>query len=121
MYREEILDHYKKPRNEGVLDEGLKDTEFEGKNPSCGDKTTIYLKIEDGVIKEIKHETDGCAISTASTSILSEELVGTPVEEVKEYDSDWIQDKLDIDLSPMRIKCAMLPVKTIQEAVEERE
>lgn len=119
MYREEILDHYKKPRNEGKLDEGLKDTEFEGKNPSCGDKTTIYLKIEDNVIQEIKHETDGCAISTASTSILSEELVGTSVEEVKEFDAEWIQEELDIDLSPMRIKCAMLPVKTIQEAVKE--
>lgn len=118
MYREEILDHYKKPRNQGKLeDEGV---ESEGKNPSCGDETDIYLKVEEGKITEIKHETDGCAISTASTSILSNVLVGKTVEEIKELDSDWVQNELDIELSPMRIKCAMLPVKTIQEAVKQK-
>lgn len=117
MYREEILDHSKRPRNEGKLeDEGV---EKEGKNPSCGDETDIYLKVEDGEVKEIKHETDGCAISTASTSILSDRLVGMTVDEIKELDREWVQDELDIDLSPMRIKCAMLPVKTIQEALKE--
>jgi len=117
MYREEILDHSKRPRNEGKLEqEGV---ESEGKNPSCGDETDIYLKIENGEIKEIKHETDGCAISTASTSILSNRLVGMSTEEVKGLDSDWVQDELEIDLSPMRIKCAMLPVKTIKEALKE--
>lgn len=116
MYREEILDHSKRPRNEGKLDG--EDAKTEGKNPSCGDETDIYLKVEDGEVKEIKHETDGCAISTASTSILSNRLVGMKVEEVKELDSEWVQDELEIDLSPMRIKCAMLPVKTIQEALK---
>lgn len=115
MYREEILDHYKKPRNEGTID-GVKQ---EGKNPSCGDETDIYVKVEDGKIEEIKHRTDGCAISTASTSILSEKLIGMDIEKVKELDSDWIQETLEIELSPMRIKCAMLPVKTIQEAIKE--
>ena len=117
MYREEILDHSKRPRNEGKLDE--KDAKTEGKNPSCGDETDIYLKVEDGEVKEIKHETDGCAISKASTSILSNRLVGMTVEEVKGLDGEWVQDELEIDLSPMRIKCAMLPVKTIQEALKE--
>lgn len=117
MYREEILNHSKRPRNEGKLkDESV---EKEGKNPSCGDETDIYLKVEDGEIKEIKHETEGCAISTASTSILSNRLVGKKVEEVKGLDSDWVQEELEIDLSPMRIKCAMLAVKTIQEALKE--
>lgn len=118
MYRDEILDHYKKPRNEGKIDEsGVKQ---EGKNPSCGDETDIYVKVENGKIKEIKHQTDGCAISTASTSILSENLIGMEVEKVMELDSDWIQETLDIELSPMRIKCAMLPIKTIQEALKEK-
>ena len=117
MYREEILDHSKRPRNEGKLDE--EDAKTEGKNPSCGDETDIYLKVEEGEVKEIKHETDGCAISTASTSILSDKLVGMSVEEVKGLDREWVQDELEIDLSPMRIKCAMLPVKTIQEALKE--
>jgi len=118
MYREEILDHYKKPRNQGKLED--EDVESEGKNPSCGDETDIYLKVEDGEITEIKHETDGCAISTASTSILSNVLVGKSVEEIKELDSEWVQNKLEIELSPMRIKCAMLPIKTIQEAIKNK-
>ena len=118
MYREEILDHSKRPRNEGKLEkEGV---EKEGKNPSCGDETDIYIKTEEEEIKEIKHRTDGCAISTAATSILSDRLVGMSVEKVKGLDSDWVQDELDVDLSPMRIKCAMLPLKTIQEAWREK-
>ncbi|MFB6192883.1 MAG: iron-sulfur cluster assembly scaffold protein [Candidatus Nanohaloarchaea archaeon] len=117
MYREEILDHYKRPRNEGSLDT---EYEAEGDNSSCGDKTTIYMDIEDGLIQEIKHKTDGCAISTASTSILSKELVGMEVEEVKDLETEWIQDKLGIELSPMRVKCAALPLKTVQEALEDK-
>lgn len=118
MYRDEILDHYKKPRNEGKIEQdGVKQG---GKNPSCGDETDIYVKVKNGKIKEIKHQTDGCAISTASTSILSKKLIGMNVEKVKKLDSDWIQETLDIELSPMRIKCAMLPVKTIQEAIKEK-
>lgn len=117
MYRDEILDHYKKPRNEGIIEEdGVKQ---EGKNPSCGDETDIYVKVKSGEITEIKHQTEGCAISTASTSILSKELIGMDIEKVKDLDKDWIQETLEIKLSPMRIKCAMLPIKTIQEAIKE--
>jgi nitrogen fixation NifU-like protein len=116
MYREEILDHYKRPRNTGALDAGL---EAQGENKSCGDDVHVYIKAEDGAIQEIKHETEGCAICTASTSILSEKLIGKNPEEVKDLDSDWLQDELELDLSPMRIKCGMLPVKTIQKALKE--
>ncbi len=116
MYRDEILDLYKNPRNEGTLET---DVESEGENPSCGDQTHFYVDVEDGEIKEIKHETDGCAISTAAASITSDELVGMDVGEVKDLDRDWIIDQMGIEVSPMRVKCAVLGLKTVQKALEE--
>lgn len=114
MYRDEILDLYKNPRNEGNLN-----TEYhaEGDNPSCGDHTHVYLEIEDNKIKEIKHETDGCAISTAAVSIVSDELKGRDIDEVRELDKDWMLEKLGVEVSPMRIKCALLGLKTVQDAL----
>lgn len=115
MYRDEILDLYKNPRNVGELK-----TEFsaEGENSSCGDSTEIFLDVENGEISEVKHQTDGCAISTASISILTDEIKGMPVDEVKELDRDWMLEKLGIEVSPMRVKCALLGLKTVQEALE---
>ncbi|MFB6143954.1 MAG: iron-sulfur cluster assembly scaffold protein [Candidatus Nanohaloarchaea archaeon] len=114
MYRDEILDLYRNPRNEGSLD-----TDFvaEAENPSCGDDTTVYVKVEDGEIREVSHETDGCAISTAAASIVSEKICGMSVEKVLELDREWMLEKLGIDVSPMRMKCAMLGLKTAQEAL----
>lgn len=116
MYRDEILDLYKNPRNEGSLD-----TEFEaeGENPSCGDHTHIYVEVEDGQINDIKHETDGCAISTAAVSIASDELKGMEVETVKSLDRDWMIKQMGIEVSPMRVKCAVLGLKTVQKALVE--
>ncbi|WP_414838045.1 iron-sulfur cluster assembly scaffold protein [Candidatus Nanosalina sp. VS9-1] len=115
MYRDEILDHYKRPRNEGRLDTAY---EAEGENASCGDDTHIFLDVEDGRIQDMKHETDGCAICTAAVSILSEELPGKDVEEIEGLDSDWMLEELGIEISPMRMKCAMLGLKTVQKALE---
>lgn len=114
MYRDEILDHYKRPRNEGSLDT---EYEAEGENASCGDDTHIYLDIENGEVSEMKHETDGCAICTAAVSILSEELREKTVEDVKGLDRDWMLEKLGVEVSPMRMKCAMLGLKTAQKAL----
>lgn len=114
MYRDQILDLYKKPMNEGKLENAC---EADGENPSCGDETHVYVKVEDGVIKDIKHQTDGCAISTAAISIVSEQLVGMEVERVEDLDSDWIIEEMGIDISPMRVKCAVLGLKTVQKAI----
>jgi nitrogen fixation NifU-like protein len=116
MYRNEILDLYKNPRNEGSLDT---EVEAEGENPSCGDHTHIYVEVEDDKIQEIKHETDGCAISTAAVSIATEELEGMGVEKVKGLERDWMIDQLGIEVSPMRVKCAVLGLKTVQKALIE--
>lgn len=117
MYREEILDHYRHPRNEGDI-EG--EEPVEGENPSCGDETEISVETRDGKIRKIRHRTEGCAVSTAAVSILSEELQGMEVEKVKELDRDWMMEKLGIEVSPMRTKCAILGLKTVQKALEEK-
>lgn len=115
MYRDEILDLYKNPRNEGELDTEHK---AEGENSSCGDSTEIFVEVEDGKVENVKHRTEGCAISTASVSILTDEIKEMKVEEVKELDKDWMLDKLGIEVTPMRMKCALLGLETVQEAIE---
>lgn len=116
MYREEILDLYKNPRNTGALEEAL---EAEGENSSCGDSTHFYVEVEDGEIKDVRHETDACAICTAACSLTSEELVGMDLEDVQGLEREWILDKLEVDISPMRVKCAVLGLKTVQKALSE--
>jgi len=118
MYREEILDHYQNPRNTGQLEKGL---EADGENPSCGDSCHVYVQVEDEKVTDVKHETDGCAISTAGISVLSQEIIGMRVEKVAELERDWMVDKLGIEISPMRVKCAVLGLKTVQEALKDEE
>lgn len=115
MYRDEILDHYKRPRNTGKIET---EHEARGDNPSCGDDTHIYLELEDGKISDMKHETDACAICTSAISILSEEIVGEKTDEVEDLDRDWMLEKLGVEVSPMRMKCALLGLETVQKALE---
>lgn len=114
MYRDEILDLYNNPRNSGKIEDP--DLELEGENPSCGDHLNLYLNLENGKITEVKHESEACAICTASTSILTEEIQGLSMEEVEVLDEDWMLNKLGIDVSPMRMKCALLGLKTLQKS-----
>ena len=117
MYRDEILDLYKNPRNEGKIENS--DLVREGENPSCGDHLTIYAEITESRLSEIKHESDACAICTASTSILTEEAKDLSKEEILELDKDWMLDQLGIDVSPMRMKCALLGLETLQKGVKD--
>lgn len=119
MYRDEILNLYNNPRNSGKIEDS--DLELEGENPSCGDHLTLYVKLQNDEIKELKHESDACAICTAATSILTEEVRGRTKEEVKNLDSDWMLEKLGIEVSPMRMKCALLSLKTLQKGVQVEE
>ncbi len=118
MYKEDILDLYKNPRNQGRLENSL---QKEGENPSCGDHLQLYVKVEEGEVKDIKHESEGCAISTAATSILTEEIKGKKAEEVMSLDKDWMVEKLGIEISPMRMKCALLGLETAQKALKEKQ
>lgn len=119
MYRDEILDLYNNPRNEGKIEEA--DISLEGENPSCGDHLTLYAEIEEQKISKVKHESDACAICTASTSILTEEVQDLSIQEIQELDRDWMLEKLGIKVSPMRMKCALLGLKTLKKGVQEHE
>jgi len=78
------------------------------------------VEVENGKISDIKHETDGCAICTAGVSIISDDLKGKKIEDVEQLDRDWMVDTLGIDISPMRMKCAVLGLKTVQKALEKK-
>ncbi|WP_225335516.1 Fe-S cluster assembly sulfur transfer protein SufU [Halomicrobium urmianum] len=118
MYRQQILDHYKNPRNSGELE----DPTFThiGENPMCGDEIEMDVRLDDDeeTIERVAFRGDGCAISQASASMLSKKLHGMSVDELEELDRDDVVDMLGVDISPMRIKCAVLAEKVAQDGAE---
>ncbi|WP_435074223.1 Fe-S cluster assembly sulfur transfer protein SufU [Halorubrum sp. HHNYT27] len=115
MYRQQILDHYKNPRNYGELEDP--DYTHVGENPSCGDtiKMDVGLDETGETIEAVRFTGDGCAISMASASMLSERLHGMVVEELHEMDTEDITEMLGADISPMRVKCAVLGRQVAQD------
>ncbi len=110
-----ILDHYKNPRNYGILDEP--DASYEEGIPSCGDLVRIDLTIADNMIKEIKFSGSGCAISQASVSILTEQVIGKKVEEIISLTDDDALKALGGKVSPIRFKCALLGFTVLKKAL----
>jgi nitrogen fixation protein NifU and related proteins len=114
MYRDYILDHYKNPRNSGELP-GATNT-YQDSNPLCGDEISMSLLIDGDVVKDVRFKGRGCAISQASASILTEEIKGKKLDEVRAIDRQHVLENLGIPISPARIKCAMLGLKTLKGA-----
>ncbi len=114
MYQENILDHYRNPRNFGQMDQP--DVDANDLNPLCGDKVGIQLKIKDNKISDIKFYGSGCAISQAAASMLTEELKGKSIEDVLSLDKQAVLDFLGIEISYVRLKCALLALKVLKMA-----
>jgi nitrogen fixation NifU-like protein len=113
MYRENILDHAKHPRNHGALDPC--DVDFEANNHVCGDRLRLTLRIDESDrITEVGWDGDGCAISQASASMLGEEIIGKTLNEIQTLDKQDIFDLLGISLTPNRMKCALLSLKVLK-------
>ena len=132
LYQEVIFDHYKRPRNNRTLIEA--NHHAKGHNPLCGDQVTIYLKVDDGVIQDVTFEGSGCAIATASASMMTEALKGRRIDDVEKLFHgfhDMVTSppdaatpslgKLDalrgVREFPARVKCATLAWHTLNEAV----
>jgi nitrogen fixation NifU-like protein len=117
LYRDYILEHYRRPHNFGVIESPT--ASFEGSNPLCGDRITMQLGISGGVVARVGFTGRGCAISQASASLLTDEIKGKSVAEVDAFRADDLLDLLGIDISPARLKCAMLSHETLHRALAE--
>ena len=115
LYRDQILEHYKRPHNFGRLEDY--DLDYEDTNPFCGDEQHVFIHLDaDGKVDEIGFEGQGCAISTAATSLLTDELHGRTREELLRIDKQEVLDLLGIEISATRMKCAMLGLKVVKSA-----
>jgi len=115
IYKDIILDYYRHPRNSGDMQDP--DVRVKDSNPLCGDVIEMQLKISDGKIKDVLFKGRGCAISQASASMLTEQVKGKSLEEVKALGKTDVLDMLGIDPGPTRIKCALLGLKVLKLAV----
>lgn len=119
LYRDYILELYREPHNFGSLDDP--DASYEGYNPLCGDRITMMLGIDDAsTVREVAFTGRGCAISQASASLLTDRIKGKPLSDVVRILPTDVIDELGIDISPARLKCALLSLDTLQHALEGR-
>jgi len=116
IYREELLDHYRNPRNNKKVDnaDGMIDLE----NVSCGDRLKVQLKVKDGVIKEVGYTGEGCAIAIASASLISEYIKDKNLKQLGLLDEKVITDLIGVELTQSRKKCALLGLKAFQRAAK---
>lgn len=117
LYREVILEHSKYPHNAGTLDRP--DISHEEYNPLCGDRIRIDLQLEHGIITEVRFQGRGCAISQAAASLLTDEIKGKSLDDVRTISKDDLLDLIGIPLNknPVRIKCALLSLKALKAGV----
>jgi nitrogen fixation NifU-like protein len=115
LYRENILEHYRQPHHHGTL--AAPDVHVDVDNPLCGDRLSLDVQLAEGTIADVAFTGRGCAISQASASILSDELVGMPVAEAAQLRQSDLLELLGVDIGPARLKCALLALKGLKMAL----
>jgi nitrogen fixation NifU-like protein len=114
FYRDNILDHYKNPRNFGTIEKP--DASLIENNPFCGDRIGMEVKISEQQT-EVKFQGEGCAISMASASMLTELVQGKSIEEIIAIKPETVTDMLGVELTPVRLKCALLSLQVLQKTL----
>lgn len=115
VYQAQLLDHYRNPRNKGLL--ANPDFLTEELNPSCGDSIAMSGRIEHGVVKALGFQGKGCVISQATASMLTEYALGKSVSLVMALDAQAMQKLIGVPLGPVRLKCALLPLEALQKGI----
>ncbi|MFQ5427288.1 MAG: Fe-S cluster assembly sulfur transfer protein SufU [Gaiellales bacterium] len=115
FYRELILDHYKNPRNAGEIDPA--DAHASGQNPLCGDEVDITVSLRGEIVDDVRFTGRGCAISQAATSMLTDLARGRTVDDVAGMERQELLDEIGIQLSPVRLKCAILGLGVLKVAL----
>ena len=118
IYGEKLLDHYSNPRNYGLLDDADSTNELE--NVSCGDSVKISVKVENGIINDIKFTGEGCAVAIGTASMLLEYAKGKSVKEMLEFDLDKLLDLIGIELTMSRMKCANLSLESLHNTLKDQ-
>lgn len=116
IYQDLILDHYRNPRNFGHLEDAT--SAGEAKNVSCGDRLEMTVSVKNGKVHEIRFQGEGCAISQAAASLLTEYAKGKSVKNLLALEPKDVLELLAIELSPVRMKCALLSLETIKKALK---
>ena len=115
--RQELLDIYKNPVNQGSLD--APDVTVTEKNPFCGDVVSLDLKIQDNIIVDAKYHGSACAVSVISSSLFTEEIIGKSLEDAKKITKQDVLDLMNLELTTSRVKCATLIFEAFQKAITE--
>lgn len=122
LYQEIILAHYKEPRNFGSVKNF--DQEITEANQSCGDVFRFQVKFIERkgqwIVEQIKFQGQGCAISTAAGSMLMEQLVGKPVDEIRALNEADMQDLIGAEVTATRLKCLLLPLRAVKKLIKEK-
>jgi nitrogen fixation NifU-like protein len=136
LYRRVIMDHYKNPRNRGIIEDGSLTIDMN--NPTCGDRIQLTIKVDDGVVSNARFDGEGCSISMSSASMMTQAIKGMKIEEAlnlstifsdmmlgKEFDDDIdlgdIEALQGVSKFPARIKCATLAWKAMEKGLKEEE
>jgi nitrogen fixation NifU-like protein len=116
-YIENLLDYYQNPRNKGRIEDAT--VSISGGNPGCGDVVTMYVKIEDGIAKEVSFEGQGCTISQAGASMVAEKYQGEPIETIEQASTDDMIDEMGREVVVSRIRCASVGIGTLKGAIQQ--
>lgn len=117
LYQDILIDHYRYPRNRGKIEHP--DITSGEDNPSCGDSVSIYGRVQDGILSDVRFEGKGCVISQAAASLLTEAVKGKQLSEIAQLDAPSMRNLVGIELGPTRVRCALLALEALQRGIQE--